>query len=140
MNISPQTLQSISMRTCFLSAAASAVAGVIDQNLTVTPGVCHQKRISSPDSDDNWDNNYDIEEVVDAHFSVAASAAALATDQLSTVTLEACCQKPPPDSLDDINWDGMSPGDDIEKVVDDDSADGEYLDYFWFSAEDADDT
>ena len=133
MNIIPQTLQSISTRTHFLSVAASAAARVTNQSSTITPGIRRQKRIPLPNSDNEWDDNYDAKEFVNTHFSVASSAVARTTVQTSTVTPGIHCQKciHPPDL--DNDWDGTSPDDDVEVVVNDNSAYREYLDYFYLT-------
>ena len=98
INISLQTLQSVSMRTHFLSAAASATyhAKNHSNSSTVTPGLCWQKRIPPPNSDDDSDdedNEDDVEEVMDAHFAAAALDGACVTLKTSTVTPSAPCRK-----------------------------------------------
>ena len=127
MNINPQTLQSVSTRTYFLSAAASATPHTTNHSSTVTPGICCQKQ---PYAD--LDNKDGVKEVVDAHFSAAALAAAHATRQTSTVTPSAHRHKR------DLLTPRMTTTGIV--VVIDDGADGDYLDYLCKSAKDAEDS
>ena len=121
MDISPQTLQSIITRTHFFSVAASAVACTTNQSSSVTLGIRRHKCTSLSD----LDNNDDVKEVVDAHFTATASAAAHTTTQTSTISPMVRCRKwDPLDFSDDDGWDGTSLDDD-GKAVDDDSADGD---------------